>query len=273
MCYAVYERSGVMDTKKIGKFIAENRKGKGMTQAQLAEKIGVTPKTISRWENGNYMPDIVLLKPLSEELEISLNDLLSGEKIEQEQYQERLEENILNTIDYTNKKTAGKSSLAAIIILISGIICTLCAMTIFPSNSGWGGRFAMLGAIVALVGATRLTAGLKAIKRILICCVFFVAYIGLLFGIDYAGAVNIQQAPRFATVITTTFINDNKIINYHTPFYSVIITNPDTDKERFSIVKNDRGVLMYAETRADGDEQQDVVNFEMTLDSETTTAD
>ncbi|MBR1540481.1 MAG: helix-turn-helix transcriptional regulator [Clostridia bacterium] len=77
-----------MDTIKIGKFIAENRKAKKLTQEQLAEKLGVTAKTISRWENGNYMPDISLLKPLSTELGVSLNDLLSGEKVEKEQYQE-----------------------------------------------------------------------------------------------------------------------------------------------------------------------------------------
>ena len=54
-----------MDTKRIGKFISENRKRKGLTQEQLGELLGVTNKTISRWENGNYMPDLSLLVPLS----------------------------------------------------------------------------------------------------------------------------------------------------------------------------------------------------------------
>ena len=82
-----------MDTLKIGQFIAKNRKEKKLTQEQLAKKLGVTAKTISRWENGNYMPDISMLKPLSEELGITLNDLLSGEKVEKEYYQEKSEEN------------------------------------------------------------------------------------------------------------------------------------------------------------------------------------
>lgn len=69
-----------MDLKTIGKFIAENRKNKGLTQSELGEKLGVTGKTISRWENGNYMPDISLLIPLTETLEISLNELLTGTK-------------------------------------------------------------------------------------------------------------------------------------------------------------------------------------------------
>ena len=84
-----------MDIEKIGKFIAECRKKKGMTQEQLAEHLNVTNKTVSRWENGNYMPDISLLKPISEELGVTLNYLLSGEVVDQEQYQEKLEENII----------------------------------------------------------------------------------------------------------------------------------------------------------------------------------
>ena len=70
-----------MDTKKIGKFISENRKRKGLTQEQLGNILGVSNKTISRWENGNYMPDLSLLIPLSETLDISLNELLNGKYI------------------------------------------------------------------------------------------------------------------------------------------------------------------------------------------------
>lgn len=71
-----------MNQDKIGKFIAERRKEKNMTQEQLAEKMGVTDKTISRWENGKTMPDYSLLKDLCNELDISVNEFLSGEKIE-----------------------------------------------------------------------------------------------------------------------------------------------------------------------------------------------
>ena len=74
-----------MDTKKIGAFIAMNRKKKGYTQEQLAEKLGVTNKTISRWENGHYMPDLSLLEPLSKELDITLNELLAGKEIVKEE--------------------------------------------------------------------------------------------------------------------------------------------------------------------------------------------
>ena len=68
-----------MNQEKIGKFIAKCRKDKNLTQDQLAEKLGVSNKSISRWENGKTMPDVSLFKPLCDELDIAINDLLSGE--------------------------------------------------------------------------------------------------------------------------------------------------------------------------------------------------
>ena len=86
-----------MNQEKIGKFIAKCRKEKNLTQSELAEKLGVTDKSIGNWENGRNMPDLSLFKPLCNELGISINDLLSGEKISKDKYQEKLEENIVNT--------------------------------------------------------------------------------------------------------------------------------------------------------------------------------
>lgn len=90
-----------MDTKKIGKFISENRKRKGLTQEQLGELLGVTNKTISRWENENYMPDLSLLIPLSETLDISLNELLNGKYITEDKIMETTEKSLKNTINYS----------------------------------------------------------------------------------------------------------------------------------------------------------------------------
>ena len=94
-----------MDQEKIGKFIFELRKEKKMTQQELADKIGVTDRAISKWENGRGMPDISLMKPLCEILDITLNELISGEKIDKKEYQKKSDENIFKTIKYTNKKT------------------------------------------------------------------------------------------------------------------------------------------------------------------------
>ena len=93
-----------IDYSVIGSRIKQARLAKNMTQEDLAEKLGVTDRAISKWENGRGMPDLSLMKPLCNELGITINDLLSGEVIDKNNYQEKLEENILNTIDYTDEK-------------------------------------------------------------------------------------------------------------------------------------------------------------------------
>ena len=106
-----------MNQEKIGKFILECRKAKNLTQSELAEKLGVSDKSVSNWENGRNMPDLSLFKPLCEILDISINDLVSGEKVTKDKYQEKLEENIISTIDYTNKKVIEKNNIIGIILV------------------------------------------------------------------------------------------------------------------------------------------------------------
>ena len=115
-----------MDQEKIGRFIAECRKQKSLTQEQLGEVIGVTSKSISRLENGQTMPDLSLLKPLSDELDISLNELLSGEKLEKEKVIKNSEKNLISTINYSNNRIKEtKKRFKIILVIIITIILTL----------------------------------------------------------------------------------------------------------------------------------------------------
>ena len=84
-----------MDQIKIGKFIASCRKDAGLTQAVLAEKLGISDRAVSKWENGKSMPDSGIMLELCELLKINVNELLSGEKIMVESYDKRAEENLL----------------------------------------------------------------------------------------------------------------------------------------------------------------------------------
>lgn len=84
----------IMDVIKIGEFLADLRKAQGWTQEQLGEKLGVTNKTISRWETGNYLPSVEMLQMMSELYGLTINELLSGERLTQERYREKAEENI-----------------------------------------------------------------------------------------------------------------------------------------------------------------------------------
>ena len=83
-----------MNQEKIGKFIAERRKNKKLTQEQLANELGVTSKSVSRWENGKTMPDYSILEDLTKILGISLNEFYYGEYIPKEKIQEISEENL-----------------------------------------------------------------------------------------------------------------------------------------------------------------------------------
>ena len=111
-----------MNQEKIGKFISDCRKKKKLTQSDLAEKLGVSDRTVGNWENGRNMPDLSLFKPLCEILGITINELMSGEKLSNKEYNEKLEENFINTIDYIDKKKNNSNDLKSIFMLITGIV-------------------------------------------------------------------------------------------------------------------------------------------------------
>ena len=121
-----------MDQIKIGKFIADERKRKGYTQKQLSGKLEISDKTISKWERGNGFPEVSLLLPLCNELEITLNELLSGERVSEEDYRKKAEENMVNLVreaQESKKKiilsaiVAGLTIIAALpLFMISGML-------------------------------------------------------------------------------------------------------------------------------------------------------
>jgi len=87
-----------MDQIKTGRYISELRKSKGYTQEELGKLVGVSNKTVSRWENGNYMPDIALLKAMSETFSVSLNELLSGRRLTAEEWPVEAEKNLADVM-------------------------------------------------------------------------------------------------------------------------------------------------------------------------------
>lgn len=225
-----------MNQEKIGRFIANCRKQRKMTQSELGEKLGVTEKSVSNWENGRNMPDLSLFKPLCNELNITLNDLLSGEKVTEKEYREKLEENIINTIDYTNKKLENRNNFIGFILITFGILISVSAIAIFPSESSWGSIYSVFGAIVSLIGVSRFTKRLTHPKRLLCNFSYFLIFIALLVMIDYIGVVNLHQAPRFSLVK----VSGENIVYYDTPFYDVVRCNVDKDNETFKVIKNQK---------------------------------
>lgn len=112
-----------MDQEKIGKFILEIRKQKGMTQKELAEQIGVSDKTISKWECGNSIPDITYLEALCNSLEISVNELLSGQCLSGESYSEKAEENIMALMkeNESNRRSGIAKNVLGILLAFASV--------------------------------------------------------------------------------------------------------------------------------------------------------
>lgn len=112
-----------MNQEKIGKFIAELRKEKNLTQQALADKLGITDRAVSKWETGRCLPDLSLLIPLSEELDISINELLLGEHQKEEIQNESYEQNLVQTIQYSTEKIKNnKKSYQKIVFLLLSFV-------------------------------------------------------------------------------------------------------------------------------------------------------
>ena len=104
-----------MDQIKIGKFIAECRKNNNLTQMQLAEKLNITDRAVSKWENGKAMPDSGIMLDLCKELKISVNELLCGEMVEMKKYDEIVEKNLIDMVK--QKEEADKKLLKREILM------------------------------------------------------------------------------------------------------------------------------------------------------------
>ena len=114
-----------MDQVKIGRFISQMRKEKGLTQKQLGEELLISDKTVSKWETGKGMPEVSLMLPLCEKLGINVNELLTGERIPDEDYKKKAEENIMNIM-----REKEESIRKIIISAISAAIAVLASVTI-----------------------------------------------------------------------------------------------------------------------------------------------
>lgn len=123
-----------MDTKMIGSFLKELRKENNMTQEQLGERIGVTNKTVSRWETGNYLPPVESLVLISDIYGISINEILAGKRLEMDELREVADDNVTKVLgelegDYK------KFEKRMIIILIINAILAILIITLLPLKS------------------------------------------------------------------------------------------------------------------------------------------
>ncbi|MGN1051660.1 MAG: helix-turn-helix domain-containing protein [Acutalibacteraceae bacterium] len=142
-----------MDQIQIGKFIAKERKRKEYTQKQLAEKLGISDKTISKWENGNGFPEVSLLLPLCNELDITVNELLSGERVSEEDYRKKAEENMVNLVKEAqeSKKKIILSAMVAILVIVAATPLFILSGTV-QMDTSLRVTLIILGLVVIAIG-------------------------------------------------------------------------------------------------------------------------
>ena len=223
-----------MDQVKIGKFIQKLRKEQNLTQKELAEKLNVSDKTISKWETGNGMPDLIFLKPLSDIFGITVNELLSGELVDEKEMKKKTEENLMNALKYSHDEIK-RNKLNMIIILLGIGLFTFTLLFLIRSLKIW---FILISLIIIMVGIYRI----KRAHKMITCVFFLVGSFCLLLALDYYN-VNRGKEPMLAYSVKEIH---NQIMEYKTLFYNVYRCNVGTINEYYEVdFTKDKAICMH----------------------------
>ena len=220
-----------MNKKKIGKRITENRKKKQLTQQELANKLDVTNRTIINWENGKYFPDYTLLLPLCEALDVSVNELLTGEE-DKEPKANATTELILNYLDRNRNENLNEYKKYGKILLIGGAILMLIGVQI-PRDFFRGewfiysikAMYPIIGFIFSLVGFKFITKRLQFNKRFIYNVLYFGVGILFLGTADFISVKFYNRVPRY---YFNAIVDNEKSNPFHyleTLFYDVYTCN------------------------------------------------
>lgn len=152
----------MLDQEKIGKFVADRRKNRGMTQKQLAEQLGVSDKAVSKWETGRSMPDNSILIELCEILEINVNELLSGEKLSDDSYHGKAEENIVKLMEQSenDRKRERNALVGGLLGTVALIVALVWIIGMASGDLVWYMDIPSLMVIVPITVIVLLTSGL-----------------------------------------------------------------------------------------------------------------
>lgn len=151
-----------MDQSKIGKFIASCRKAQGMTQADLAKKLGITDRAVSKWETGKSMPDSGIMLELCAILGINVNELLSGEKVMSDRYDQKAEENLLamgQALEEKNRQMLKIEKQMTLPTIISGIVLAFVAS--FAEMALWVRAVLIVLSVVQIVTIAFIAVGIE----------------------------------------------------------------------------------------------------------------
>lgn len=227
-----------MDQIKIGVFLKELRKEKELTQEQLAEKLNVSSRTVSRWETGSNMPDIGMLVDMAGFFDVSIPEIISGERKSENMNQETRETAVAMAEYGRNAVKIGKQKVIGILMSAFGIFIIVSALSIFPSNSSWGSVYSVLGSIFLVAGIYLIIRPVVAKRGLRILIVL--GCVCLLFGAftlsDYIAVTKFNQVPRFRYETIYDSRSPDQLV-HKTIFFTVVQKNPGREEEQVFIIK------------------------------------
>ena len=154
-----------MNQTAIGSYIAKKRREKNLTQEQLAEKLGVSNKTISKWENGKCMPDYSIIEQLCKELSVTLSELMDGEDAAEDSVRVYDDEQILDLLRRTQELERQKGILYGVILIVLGIACNALSQTTGGTDVQDFFSGVLMGLSVAEILAGIVTVGKSILKK------------------------------------------------------------------------------------------------------------
>ena len=227
-----------MDQIKIGSFLKELRKAKELTQEQLAEKLNVSSRTVSRWETGSNMPDIGMLVEIAEFYDVSIPEIIYGER-KSENMEQETRETAVAMAEYSQKEVKnGKQKVIGILMLVFGIFIIVSALSIFPSDSSWGSVYSVFGSIILIAGVYLM---IRPVVKKTVCRILIVlGCVCLLFGTfmlsDYIAVTQFNQVPRFRYRTSYDSRYPDQLV-YETLFFTAVQKNPGTEEAQVFIIK------------------------------------
>ena len=227
-----------MDQIKIGAFLKALRKEQNLTQEALAERLGVSNRSVSRWETGSNLPDISLLVELAEFYNVSITELINGER-KSEIMDQQTKETAEKMAEYAhNEVKTGKRRVLGAALCLFGVFIIISALAIFPSESSWGSIYSVFGSIVLLIGLWLALGTLLPKKGTRALCVAGCAL--LLFALfhvtDYVAVRHFHLVPRFSYEIGYDSRQPDQLV-YKTLFFTAVREHPGAENETIKIVK------------------------------------
>lgn len=227
-----------MDQKKIGMFLKELRKEKELTQEELAERFRVSNRTISRWETGTNLPDISLLVEIAEFFDVSIPEIINGERKEMNMTQETVE-TAAKMAEYSgNEMKVGKKTTAGYLLMGFGIFIIIFALISINPDSSWGAVYSKLGTILAAAGLYLVikTKFIKRWTRALTVIGFLLLMFALFHTSDYMAAKYSNQVPRFNYLVEYTSETPNTRY-FETLFFTAVQQDVGTGNEHIEVHK------------------------------------